>query len=771
MKRSLCGGSWCAAVALVLAWAPSLGAATLTVTNANDDGPGSLREAVLLASPGDEVLFETSLAGVPIVLISGELVIDKELAITGLGKNLSILDGNRAGRVFNLGEAANVTLSDLTVRNGWPRECVADQRTRSEGGGIYSAGSLRIVRCLVSGNQASYWQSHCSEDFDAPESIRGGGIFNRGTLVVDQSEIQGNVCFSNSRGFGGGVYNSGSVTLTDSKISGNSGLVDRFSGLYGAGIYNVASGSASLLRSQVNSNGPAKGIENLGNLTIASSSLTANTGYRGGAVFNGGAAQISDSSLQGNAAGVLFSVGGIQNVGSLTLLRTTVANNASEVVGGILNGGVLRVLQSTIVNNEGFRGAGGLQSNGNLAVIGSTIAGNRTLLDFGGISLSGGSFKSDVLTGNTNLNDPELADCGGTMISLGRNLVGDTHGCTGLVGGVNGDMAGVDWRSTFEIDGSQFWAVRLADNGGPTPTVALLPESPAIDNIPTADCTDEQGNALITDQRGVPRPQGPACDAGAFEFSTPRGKGFWAHQCSDKGLKQIDPSELQALLEKVADTSSVFPEHAPADCESLQPQAPQNDVRARAQQELLALWLNLASGNVTRGRPIDLGSLTQAATVTEALSEIELTVSDPLATHADLANAKDVAEAINGGSDDLELMVLEPMAGVLPGATRSVTLGLVNLSPGNRNYSIVAAGSWAVRLSTTRINALASGQAAQITLSVTAPAQPQAQLASIRVTATDLLSSTALSRDVTVVFKVAGALPKQQPVKSLRGVE
>ena len=64
----------------------------------------------------------------------------------------------------------------------------------------------------------------------------------------------------------------------------------------------------------------------------------------------------------------------------------------------------------------------------------------------------------------------------------------------------------------------------LQDNGGPTPTHALLPGSPAIGAIPTADCTwDDDGDPLtsegplLTDQRGIARPQGSACDIGAFE--------------------------------------------------------------------------------------------------------------------------------------------------------------------------------------------------------------------------------------------------------------
>ena len=57
----------------------------------------------------------------------------------------------------------------------------------------------------------------------------------------------------------------------------------------------------------------------------------------------------------------------------------------------------------------------------------------------------------------------------------------------------------------------------LQENGGFTATIALLAGSPAIDAIPAADCTDQNGNAITTDQRGVARPQGNGCDIGAFE--------------------------------------------------------------------------------------------------------------------------------------------------------------------------------------------------------------------------------------------------------------
>jgi hypothetical protein len=56
----------------------------------------------------------------------------------------------------------------------------------------------------------------------------------------------------------------------------------------------------------------------------------------------------------------------------------------------------------------------------------------------------------------------------------------------------------------------------LHNNGGPTQTIALLASSPAINHIPTSAC------AVTTDQRGITRPQGPACDIGAFEFRVPK---------------------------------------------------------------------------------------------------------------------------------------------------------------------------------------------------------------------------------------------------------
>jgi hypothetical protein len=93
-------------------------------------------------------------------------------------------------------------------------------------------------------------------------------------------------------------------------------------------------------------------------------------------------------------------------------------------------------------------------------------------------------------------------DCAGDAItSYGYNL--DSDGSCGL-------NAPSDRTADPQL-------APLRDNGGPTETRALLFGSPAIDAIPVENCTDRLGTPIAADQRGVPRPQGAACDIGAYE--------------------------------------------------------------------------------------------------------------------------------------------------------------------------------------------------------------------------------------------------------------
>ena len=93
-------------------------AATITVINTNDSGPGSLRQALVDANDGDTINFDSSLNGQRITLTSGELNVDKDVTISGPGaKNLAV-DGNAQSRVFDVNPGKTVTIDGLTVANG-----------------------------------------------------------------------------------------------------------------------------------------------------------------------------------------------------------------------------------------------------------------------------------------------------------------------------------------------------------------------------------------------------------------------------------------------------------------------------------------------------------------------------------------------------------------------------------------------------------------------------------------------------------------------------
>src|ERR1041385_5404278 len=92
-------------------------ATIIPVTNTNDSGPGSLRQALSVANDGDTI-DATGISGV-INLTSGELLVDKSVTITGPGANVLAVDGGNASRVFAIPlSGKSVMITGLTIRNG-----------------------------------------------------------------------------------------------------------------------------------------------------------------------------------------------------------------------------------------------------------------------------------------------------------------------------------------------------------------------------------------------------------------------------------------------------------------------------------------------------------------------------------------------------------------------------------------------------------------------------------------------------------------------------
>jgi predicted outer membrane repeat protein len=431
------------------------GAATLTVTNFGDSGaPGQLRTLINNAVAGDTIV-------IPPGTITLPLSLDEDANATGdidIRKDLTIqgVGADRSAIVISGGERVFDVFAPATV-------AISNMTIRGGfgnnfggGGGIRNAGTLTLTDVTVSGNTAP----------------SGGGIANTGTMTLTDVTVSGNTAPS-----GGGIVNGGHeqiiiggaivVTPIGGTLSMTGGIVSNNTG---GGIFNVA-GTATLTDVTISGNTAMSGIRNVDTMTLTNVTVSGNT-----------------------SSGPLGFGGGILNIGTLTLTNVTVSGNiADQFGGGIAN----------LVVETGIQSGGGVVtqvSASTLTMTNVTVTGNTPggLLGAGcsGLNCEQGSIH---LTNTIMANNLLSANCSAapvTITSLGHNLdSGTSCGFTGP-----GDLSNTD-----PLLGS------LANNGGPTQTHALLPGSPAIDTGINSGCPS-------TDQRGVTRPQGAACDIGAYEF-------------------------------------------------------------------------------------------------------------------------------------------------------------------------------------------------------------------------------------------------------------
>ena len=263
-------------------------------------------------------------------------------------------------------------------------------------------------------------------------------------------------------------------------------------------------------------------------------------------------AEIRDVTLRnGRAPGA---GGAIQNAGDLTVLRSVLSGNSSVAGsagagfgGAILTDGLgssLTITDSTVASNTAQGGGGGIAVGGDATLANVTITGNQSQSDFGGglyvfsdahatvntatiasntAALRGGgaflessafigvspTFTNSVLAGNSAGSEP---DCSGPMDS-GYNLMSNGAGCVGPSAAKH-DIVGA---LLSPIDAK---LGPLAENGGPTPTRALLAGSPALDAGNPGAPGPGSGTCEAEDQRGAARPGGTRCDIGAFETTT-----------------------------------------------------------------------------------------------------------------------------------------------------------------------------------------------------------------------------------------------------------
>lgn len=242
-------------------------------------------------------------------------------------------------------------------------------------------------------------------------------------------------------------------------------------------------------------------LANTGTLTVNDTAFTNNLGANwGGAIKNYGQATINRSLFSHNdarigGAAIFTDANGTLVVNDSAFVSNGSGSSAHFGTGGaLLNWGTTTVNNSTFSDNvSGPEGTGGaIENTGTLTVNSSTISRN--------LAMSGGS---------------GIANTSGTT-TLRRTIVDDS--CIGSPVTSAGDNRGSDnmcFANSAALNDGQSLDLQLGalgNHGGPTPTIALLEASPAIDAVivNAAGCSG-------TDQRGVARPLGVRCDIGAFE--------------------------------------------------------------------------------------------------------------------------------------------------------------------------------------------------------------------------------------------------------------
>lgn len=519
-------------------------AANRTVTNLNDNGAGSLRSTIAASASGDTINF--GVTGT-ITLTTGELPINVSLTISGPG-SLTV-SGNNASRVFNIGSAATVSISNLTIANG---RRATSNGSLAQGGGIFNAGTLTLDTCNVSGNNASstvyalggglynvakamtlnnciLTNNHVS--CDVAQKAGGGSLFNEdGVLTMQGCTVSGN----SAEDFGGGLANDGTMAMSNCTISNNSAAE-------GAGLSHGSDpGTITGCNFSGNSATNGGGVENRSFLTVDNSTFTGNTAEYGGAYKSGpnfssvtftactlssnaadqdgggihntvGSVSLTACKLSGNTAGI--GGAGLWNAGTLNINNSTCNGNTSQFAGGALYNRYSATLNNTtIYGNDGGVAAGAVVNDGqnggsaNLKLTNCTVSQNT--------AGQGGGLYNEANAGSATLtllatilqrgaSGANLINFSGTITSLGHNLSNDNGG--GFLTGP-GDII-----STEPLLGP------LQNNGGSTPTMSLLSGSPALNT--GDDAVLGAPYNLSTDQRGsgYPRKAGAHVDIGAFE--------------------------------------------------------------------------------------------------------------------------------------------------------------------------------------------------------------------------------------------------------------
>jgi predicted outer membrane repeat protein len=413
----------------------------------------------------------------------------------GSAKINAIFENNSAG---DKGGAIYIESGSVQVSGtfDFDTESLFSNDNAGQGGAIYvNNGNLTVVG---------------SSTFTGDSANQGGAIYvNAGTVTIQNSagtdEARPNTFQQNSANQGGAIYLNTGATL---KADSNDYLFSRNqAGASGGAIYSNG-GNVTLARG--------------GNLPFLRASVSFNNSPTGAAIYSAGG-QLSLDGIEVNnntssGSGGAIVVSDIKPPTPASITRSYFHNNSAGVNGGaiyLLNGSTLNLAASTFTNDRasGLGGAIYGDTLSNLNVLNSTFLGGVNNEGIVASGLGNVVFSTIVAanlgvgsTPTTHLSNSIIrqVSCSG-VTDDGLNLQFQSTGCPGSIPAMNPDL---DPRF-------------LANNGGPTPTIALLGGSPAIGAIAIGDCVDQNNNPVKTDQRGFARPDAADpihCDMGAYEF-------------------------------------------------------------------------------------------------------------------------------------------------------------------------------------------------------------------------------------------------------------
>ncbi|MFL5797772.1 MAG: choice-of-anchor Q domain-containing protein [Actinomycetota bacterium] len=531
----------------------------------NCDTAGNLQAKIQTAPAGGTILVKGTCVGNFLIVGKGLTIkgnptatldggdLFRPLGINSPGKVVHLVGLTVTGGVAQFGagildQAGGLTLDWVTVRDNLATSSSAP----ATGGGILSGGNLTLTDSTVSGNRARTTDSGGEAD--------GGGIaVVNGDLTVTNSTIAGNrataaLSTGSAIARGGGFYvESGHFTLHGARVSGN--RVTASQGVHadaqgGGGsnetavvdsvVGSIVTGNAATAESGGGFAGAAgSGLSGFDTLHVTGSTISGNvvsatgsTATAGGGGLSPGVVNLMRSTVNGNrvtarsTGGDAIVSGGGVSVEGMEATASTISRNVATAAtsgafsalsdgGGIDSDSPIGVTNSTIalnrltatspVGGSSVAQGGGIRvGSGPSTLVDSTVAGNIVTTTGGGSASKqgGGLYTGSGLTLEATIVATNAAtqgpDCFGGPTSNGHNLIRKTVGCTFT-------------KTPTDIVAKDPKLGALANNGGPTQTMAIGLTSPARDAIPNAAC------AVAIDQRGVHRPQGPKCDIGAYE--------------------------------------------------------------------------------------------------------------------------------------------------------------------------------------------------------------------------------------------------------------